>query len=102
MNLLGATVKPDTWKKGTYGHLVKGNSFKDESFPGCAYYLESGLYTDQHYAVNIHITGRKSVQVDYDEWRTRVRIEFVGDGEPSKFVSGYIYTIRLPLITEVE
>lgn len=41
-------------------------------------------------AANVKITGR-TFQTKFGEWNwVRIQIEFVGDGEPSTFVSGWL------------
>lgn len=47
--------------------------------------------TQQNLAVNVTVTGRKPVKTAYSDahW-VRIKIEFVGDGEPSTFHGGYM------------
>ena len=81
---------PDGWNIGE--RLKESEGYSDDSFPGCQYRLPAanGMY---QLAVNIKITGRKSHYVRYGSgYRKRVQIELVGDGEPSKFWGGWLYS----------
>ena len=84
----GDFVHPDFW--GTGQHLIDGDSFIDDSFPGCQFRLKTNSDGPvKSLAVNIRVTGG-------DHWhqasyRSRCKIEFVGDGEPSTFTGGWIY-----------
>ena len=92
----GQYLHPDEWRIGENITRDRSN-FKDSSFPGCDYRIPAGYPINYNLAINIAITGRKSHDVGYDRYKTRVKIEFVGDGEPSTFTSGWIYT-DYPLI----
>ena len=97
--------EPDGWKNNggcNGGRLEKDlDTFTDNSWPGCDYRLKSGKWIDIGYAVNVTITGRKSHFVSNMgpnfSFKTRVKIEHVGDGEKSTFQGGYIYT-SIPLL----
>ena len=97
-SLIGCYVKPDGWNIGE--KLIESNGYSDSDFPGCQYRLPS---TGGDLAVNIAITGRKSTPVPYQVdglgYRTRVRVEFVGDGTLSTFTHGYVVT-DYPLIDQ--
>jgi len=86
MNLAGSYIKPDGWNVGD--NLAPADYFKDGSFPGCEYRLHS---RGGNLAVNVRITGRPYPTSNYNLWKSRCRIEFVGDGEPSIFAGGYIW-----------
>ena len=89
MTLLGLYVEPDGWQLGE--RLRESDHYSDSSFPGCQYRLPAG--NDYHLAVNISFSGRKSHWCSIsDNYRTRVKIEFVGDCEPSTFSHGWIYS----------
>ena len=93
-NLIGLNVQPDGWAKFSWSDLQEGNDYSDSSFAGCEYRLPS-QGSDAKYAVNISITGRKSHDVGSygSPWfKTRIKIEFVGDGDPSEFDGGWIYS----------
>jgi len=83
-------IKPDEWT--TFSCLEEGDDYTDSSFAGCEYRLPSKCAMDYKIAVNIKVTGHKSHKI-YDAWyKTRVQIEFVGDGEPSTFTGGWLYS----------
>ena len=89
-NFTGMTIKPDLWDYANY--LEESDGYSDSSFAGCQYRLPSNCNQTYKLAVNIKVTGRKSHNLYHGRYRTRVRIEFVGDGEPSEFTYGWIYT----------
>ena len=97
-NLIGIYTKPDGWEIG--GLLTKADDYKDSSFPGCQYRLESGRYTDLKLAVNIKVTGRK-IHLENDLFKLRVQVEFVGDGEPSSFCGGWIHSKDYSFLAEL-
>ncbi len=70
--------------------LGKDDGFKDSGFPGCEF------RTDKDLAVNLVVTGR------IVRWNSkggffgvRVKVEFVGDCEPSTFVGGWVKRSRV-------
>lgn len=90
-DLRGLSIQPDGWAFN-FGKLEGSDGFKDSSFPGCAYRLPSDNYK---LAVNVTLTGRKSHDVGSynDPWfKTRVKIEYVGDGSPSVFDGGWVFS----------
>lgn len=86
----GMTVHPDEWND--FSRLVKDDGYKDSSFAGCQYRLPSNCVMGYQLAVNIKVTGRKSFELYKDRYRTRIQIEFVGDGDPSVFARGWMYS----------
>lgn len=72
--------------------LCQDDGFKDSGFPGCQFRTEphhAGLHGGL--AVNLVVTGRNL------RWNSkggfmgvRVKVEFVGDCEPSTFVGGWV------------
>jgi len=96
----GLNVAPDGWccNGHDFGKLSESDGFSDSSFKGCDYRLDSSHYD---LAVNITISGRKSHDIsgsDGSPWyKTRVKIEYVGDGSPSVFDRGFMYSDH-PLI----
>jgi len=85
---VGDFVEPDEWRIGET--LDKADDFSDGSFPGCQFRMHS--YTaDADLAVNIKVTGKPHLH-GYDRYKSHCKIEFVGDGEPSTFAGGWIYT----------
>lgn len=88
--LVGDFVHPDEWKMGE--NLLADDGFKDSSFPGCEFRLPGGL--DYKLAVNIRVTGKPHFlyELGGQSWcKSRCKIEFVGDGEPSEFTGGWIF-----------
>ena len=99
----GLNLSPDGWYHNRPNHgglcesLIKADEFKDSSFLGCQYRLPVKNYM---IAVNISISGRKSHSCGSfvcPYYKTRVKIEYVGDGEPSVFDHGFLYS-KNPLI----
>ena len=82
---LGQYVEPDGWRIGE--KLKESDGFKDTGFPGSNYTLESGY--NFPLPVNIAITGKKLIYRNGAFYK-RVKIEFVGDCEPSTFCCGWI------------
>ena len=85
---VGDYVQPNHWATGEL--LLPGDGFKDSSFPGAQFRLPSARRRGPTLAVNIKATGRKS-HFTGTGWKVRVRIEFVGDGEPSTFSGGWLH-----------
>lgn len=95
-SLLGLNIQPDGWKFN-FEPLTESDGFSDSSFAGCQYRLACKNYK---LAVNVKITGRKSHDIstaNHPWYKTRVQIEFVGDGEPSEFDGAWIFSPN-PLI----
>jgi len=89
----GDAIWPDGWDMWE-NILAEEHPFSDSSFPGCEFRLPAGngLYK---LAINITITGRMSRKENrMGQYGFRCRIEFVGDGEPSTFTSGWIFLIE--------
>lgn len=87
----GNFIAPDGWNIGE--NLEVSNGYSDSDFPGCEYRLPAGFGI--RLAVNIVITGRTSHfygGLGTSIYRTRVKIEFVGDGEPSTYTGAWLYT----------
>lgn len=89
-NFTGNQIEPDEWH--SFSYLEESDGYSDSSFAGCQYRLPSNCAMDYKIAVNIKVTGRKSHNIYNDRFRTRVQIEFVGDGTPSTFTHGWMYT----------
>jgi hypothetical protein len=81
----GMFVQPDNWGGGNKLATC-------EEWDAADFRLDSWNYTDVSFGVNIEITGR-TIQWERTWWqrRVRVRIEFVGDGEPSTFSGGWLW-----------
>lgn len=69
--------------------LLPGDTFSDSGYPGCEFRFPRYCTVVPSVAINIRITGRKII------WRQgenmiRIRIEWVGDCEPSTFSGGWL------------
>ena len=85
---VGDVVVPDGWKP--FGAILKeSDGFSDGSFPGCQFRMETPR-SEYNLAVNITLTGRDTRKFQGEYGWVRVKIEFVGDGEPSDFSSGWM------------
>ena len=82
-------IQADGWRVAE-GVAVDNDTFTDGSWSGCDYRITTGAA--KGLAVNVHITGRKSFGTRFYTWKTRVKIEFVKDGEESEFVGGIVYS----------
>jgi hypothetical protein len=65
--------------------LKKDDGYKDNLFPGCQFRIQM---FDSNVAVNVKITGKTPTRRNGSLWY-RVKVEFVGDGEPSTFSGGW-------------
>lgn len=86
----GDYLEPDGWPRGEK-ISVDTDTFRDAGWPGCAFRVPC---RDFSLGINITVTGRphyRSVHRDLNYYRSRCRIEFVGDCEPSTFAGGWIY-----------
>jgi len=86
---VGDSVQPDEWS--CFSTLVKGDSYSDNDFPGCDFRLPSNCSIGYQLAVNVKTTGLPHATHMYGRYKSRCRVEFVGDGEPSTFSGGWIY-----------
>lgn len=86
---IGDYIMPDGWR-GYGSTLEEGVHHKDSPWPGCSFYLPSAQYENVGSAVIIKVTGRTIRYFKEGPW-IRVRIEWVGDGEPSNFDGGFMY-----------
>lgn len=73
----GMLVQPDGWSWGM--------PLQTSEWDGSQFRIDSARYTDVSLSVNVKVTGRT-----LQKGRVRVQIEFVGDGEPSTFHSGWM------------
>ena len=87
---VGEWVEPDNWNFGA--SLNPGDPYVDSGFPGCQFRVELSR-TNIDLAVNLKVTGNPHFTYYNKEahYRSRVRIEFVGDCEPSEFTGGWLY-----------
>ncbi len=75
-------VKPDGWNVG--------GCLESSDWDAAQFRLPTGSNGPiKSLAVNITVTGKK-VRYYYGMEAVRVRIEFVGDGEPSTFTNGWM------------
>jgi hypothetical protein len=81
-------IYPDTWPTWSFVQLDHC-TYKDNGWSGCDYRIAEG--SSEGLAINIYLTGRDS-KWNGVTFETRARIEFVGDGEPSTFVKGKVYS----------
>ncbi len=78
---VGNYIQPDGWKIGNT--LAPG-------LPGlCSFYLRTNNPIITHLACNIEPTGRV-LRRRFDAYYMRVRIIFIGDGEPDVVCGGWI------------
>lgn len=70
--------------------LLPGDDYCDSSFPGCDFRYPSRI---ANFACNIWITGRKVLYMSKWGYKPVIRIcvEWVGDGEPNTYSSGYMF-----------
>ena len=75
-------------------NLLAGDDPVDESHSGSQFRFplnNSGPI--KSVAVNVTVTGRRHYWVGNGRSRSRVKVEFVGDGEPSTFLGGWVYFV---------
>lgn len=72
-------------------HLREGDNPVDDSYPGCQFRLplNNGGPVDS-LGVNVKVTGCHHYLGD-GRSRSRCKVEFVGDGEPSTYVRAWVY-----------
>ena len=87
---IGSLVELDN---GRTDRLYPGDDFCDSSFAGCDFRFPNPVrewHFDHAIACNVSVTGR-TVQFRHgSETWVRAKIEFVGDGEPSEFIGGWL------------
>ena len=84
---IGDYISYDGSNVGTL--LRKGESFTDSGFAGSQFRSNRGT------ALNVTITGRKWV-IKNGQFAVRVKVESVGDCEPSEFWGGYLFKKASP------
>jgi len=82
---------PDQWGVGEW--LKPSDGFSDSSFPGCQFRVPSSQYPYYELAINLKVTGKPhTIYVNNRQsYKSRVKVEFVGDGEPSTYSGGWLY-----------
>ena len=86
---VGSVIELDN---GIVEQILEGDSYVDSGFAGCDFRFPNpitGWETKHSIAINVTITGRTTQYRKSARW-VRVRIEFVGDCEPSTFTSGWL------------
>ena len=83
----GDRIKGDEWNWPC--PLVESDGYSDNSFPGCQFRLQDPEHNLDNYAVNIKVTGKP--RWDGWEYKSRCKLEVVGDGEPSIFFGAVLY-----------
>ena len=89
---VGNHIRGDEWPSYAWAELVEADDFIDNSFPGCDFRLKD-IEKLKGVAVNIKVTGKPRWFEDGDcfSFKSRCKIEIVGDGEPSVFFGGWLY-----------
>ena len=86
---IGDTLMGDEW---SWPERLEESEFKgwsDSLFPGCQFRVALPHHMETRIAINIKVTGKP--RWNGARWQSRVKIEFVGDGEPSTFSGGILY-----------
>jgi hypothetical protein len=79
---VGSYIKPEGWRLG--------NLLTPSDWDGAEFRIESPNYPGVTRAVNVTVTGRTFQGLPHSDARwVKVRIEFVGDGEPSTSAKGW-------------
>ena len=87
---IGDGLLGDCWADGIAEALRKGDAYVDQSFKGCQFRVAlGGSSSPVLQAVNIRFTGRP--RFINGGWQSRVKIEYVQDGEPSIFDGGWLF-----------
>ncbi len=85
----GMYLLADGWR---FGELLQtDNGYKDASYPGCQWRVPmgNGMYL---VGINLTVTGKQHWVSSTGQYRSRVKIEYVGDCEESVFDKGWLYT----------
>ena len=64
-------------------------TYTDSGWPGCDWRIKR--FPALSIGINIVVTGGRHYVRPSGNWRSRCKIEFVGDCEPSTFSGGWIY-----------
>jgi hypothetical protein len=85
----GDYCEPDGWNIGQK-LVADTDTYTDDGWPGCAFRLHcTNIKIDL--GVNVVVTGMPHYCKYGASYKSRVRIEYVGDCEPSTFVGGWLY-----------
>jgi hypothetical protein len=79
---------------GRFERLLEGDDYQDSGWDGCDFRYPNPIRewaTKHAIACNVHITGRtfQDRMGDGRRW-VRVKIEWVGDGEPNTYAGGWL------------
>lgn len=88
--VVGSVVKLDDARIAE--KLLEGDDYVDSGFEGCDFRYPNpvaGWEKSHAIACNVHVTGR-TVQRRHDADWVRVKVEWVGDCEPSTFSAGWM------------
>ena len=85
----GDYLEPDGWCIGE-NITSETDTFTDNGWPGCAFRVPCKVYS---LGINIKVTGKPHYlgYMHVHNYRSRCKIEFVGDCEPSTFSGGWLY-----------
>ena len=88
---VGSRIAIETEHSGTiYFELAEGCEYVDAGFAGCQFYaVRMHVCHPYQFAANIEITGR-TIQTVSGLRAVKIRIESVGDCEPSTFCAGWL------------
>ena len=89
---VGSYVILDASRNNIGEHLLEGDDYVDEGFHGCEFRWPNPVRewrTSRAIAVNVQVTGR-TIQYRWGGRFVRVKIEWVGDCEPSTFSGGWM------------
>ena len=84
---IGEMIKADLWPFPE--KLLEDDGFKDDGFPGCQFRYKN-FCSGWLIAVNVKVTGKPHYN-GLDRYKSRCKIEFVGDCQPSTFTGGWIF-----------
>lgn len=83
---VGDSVQGDKW--GFPEELKPSDGYSDSSYPGCQFRVHTTHGFEL--GINIKVSGSPKY-IGNGRYKSRIQIEFVGDGEPSTFSGGWIF-----------
>ncbi len=86
---IGDFVKPDQWHIGSC--ITEGDNPVDNDYHGSQFRIDTNNGYIPSLPVNITVTGHPQYDQYYKKHKSRIKIEFVHDGEPNTFSGGFIY-----------
>lgn len=81
-------LAPDGWNCEAGSHVYSPDNFDLEYFG--AGVLRVAMQSISTHAIKVYLTGRKP-QYKRGFYRIRVKVEYLGDGEPSVFDGGWLW-----------